>query len=719
MSRNEIPLDANVPGVGGGPSVEHSTVNSRYRIDARIGDGGMAEVYLGHDLLLNRPVAVKMLREQFARDASVRLRFEREAQAAANFAHPHIVEVYDVGEHDALPYIVMEYVRGETLKQVIDEEGPFDPDDVSALLEQIGSALDYAHARGVVHRDVKPQNILVDGEGLAKVADFGIAKAITDSNLTETGTGIGTVHYLSPEQANGLMATPSSDVYSLGVVAFEMLTQALPFDAESPVAVAVAHTRDEPPRPSTIEPTITGAVDAIVLKALEKNPTRRYRSAGEFAETMSDWKHYRPAGRTRAGEQPNGRHDHDERATRYATPHPLDSDATVALPTELARNQPPPHEAPPPGDGPVWAAPAGRPSAPPAPPALTHPPVAPRMAPGAILAGDGRRSDVGCGTWATGGVVLIALIALIVIGAKFSDGLPDGFPNLGFGFGNDHADQAAATPLPSNGVASEPAAPAGPNPGVTVATATASAQTTSVPELAGLTVDQARTALADEGLSVNVTSESRYSDTVPPNQIAQQDPPAGTEIDRGGVVDVILSRGPANVDLDGLGLIGQPADAAIATLEGAGLQVVQQPIGSAAVAEGTVAQVDPTGAVAPGSTVTVFVSQGDTVLLPAGIFGMDRETARAQLTAAGFSVTGEDTANRAAIEAAGVDLAAAKIEDGDVVGVQNANGTAGFGVWLPPGTELTLVSYDASRDAEGRTDGDGTARRIDDGERTV
>ena len=199
--------------------MEHTTVSSRYRIDARIGDGGMAEVYLGHDLLLNRPVAVKMLREQFARDASVRLRFEREAQAAANFAHPHIVEVYDVGEHHGLPYIVMEYLKGETLKQVIDEEGPFDADDVSALLEQIGSALDYAHARGVVHRDVKPQNILVDGDGLAKVADFGIAKAITDSNLTETGTGIGTVHYLSPEQANGLMATPSSDIYSLGVVA--------------------------------------------------------------------------------------------------------------------------------------------------------------------------------------------------------------------------------------------------------------------------------------------------------------------------------------------------------------------------------------------------------------------------------------------------------------------------------------------------------------------
>jgi beta-lactam-binding protein with PASTA domain/predicted Ser/Thr protein kinase len=698
MSRNEIPLDANVPGEGGGPSVEHTTVNSRYRIDARIGDGGMAEVYLGHDLLLNRPVAVKVLREQFARDASVRLRFEREAQAAANFAHPHIVEVYDVGEHDGSPYIVMEYVKGETLKQVIDEEGPFDPDDVSALLEQIGSALDYAHARGVVHRDVKPQNILVDGDGLAKVADFGIAKAIADSNLTETGTGIGTVHYLSPEQANGLMATPSSDVYSLGVVAFEMLTQTLPFDAESPVAVAVAHTRDEPPRPSEIEPTITGAVDAIVLKALEKNPTRRYRSAGEFAETMSDWKHYRPANRPRGGTPGNGWHDAAP-PDGYATPHPLDSDPTVALPTDLARQQRGLPVAPPPANDAVWAAPAGRPGGSQVP---YRPSVSPPVAPAPVMAGDGRRSDVGCGTWVTGAVVLLALIGLILIGARYSDGLPDHLPTLGFGSG----DTRDATPAASAAVpdASATAAEAG----VPAPTATVVAQTTSAPDLVGLTIEQARAALDDQGLSVNVTSESRYSDTVPQGQIAQQDPPAGTEIDRGSVVDVILSRGPATVDLGTLELIGQPVDAAVATLERAGLQVVQQPVGSKTVPKGSVAQIDPTGVVAPASAVTVFVSQGDTILLPAGIFGLNRETAITQLTEAGFTVTGEDTANRAAIEAAGVDLVAASIEDGDVVGVQNADQTAGFGTWLPSGTELTLVSYDASRDAEGRIDDAGT-----------
>ncbi len=685
--------------------MEHTTVNGRYRIDARIGDGGMAEVYLGHDLLLNRPVAVKMLREQFARDTSVRLRFEREAQAAANFSHPHIVEVYDVGEHGTAPYIVMEYVKGETLKQVIDEEGPFDPDDVSALLEQIGAALDYAHARGVVHRDVKPQNILVDDEGLAKVADFGIAKAITDSNLTETGTGIGTVHYLSPEQANGLMATPSSDVYSLGIVAFEMLTQALPFDAESPVAVAVAHTRDEPPRPSTIEPTITGAVDAIVLKALEKDPTRRYRSAGEFAETMSDWKHYRAPARTRNGAAANGHHDAGNHPDRHVTPHPLDAAATVALPTESAQYQPDSYSAGS-GNDQTWTAPASRPAT--IPPSRPRAAATPRTPSVPTLAGDGRQSDVGCGTWATGAIVLVALIALIVIGAWFSDGVPSSVPNIILGLTGGDDGQDLATP------AASPTGTAGGLAGAGTAgpTATAPGPTTTAPDLIGMTIDEARAALANEGLSITVTSETRYSDTVPVDGIAQQDPPAGMAIDRGGRVVVIRSRGPAQFDLGTLNLIDRPADEAVATLTAAGLQPVQAQVGSPTVPLGSVAQIDPTGPVPPGSSVTVFVSQGDTILIPVSAFGENRDTVAAQLADAGFVIAGNDTADRAAIETAGVDLTVYGIEDGDVVGVQNADGTANFGVWLPPGTELTLVSYDASRDAEGRTDGDGTTGRI-------
>ncbi|MBA3337743.1 MAG: protein kinase, partial [Chloroflexia bacterium] len=277
--------------------MEHSTISRRYRVDRRIGEGGMAEVFLGHDLLLNRAVAIKALRPQFAKDATFLLRFEREAIAVAGFIHPNIIDIYDVGEEQGTPYIVMEYVEGETLKEIIEHEAPFSPDDVAALLEQVGAALDYAHERGLVHRDIKPQNILVDPHGLAKVVDFGIAIGVTDSQLTEVGTGIGTVQYISPEQANGLMATPASDIYSLGVVAYEMLTGELPFDAASAVAIALSHVQDEPVKPSAINSTLQAPIDSIVLRALDKDPTRRFSTAGSFAHAISEWPGYQAISR--------------------------------------------------------------------------------------------------------------------------------------------------------------------------------------------------------------------------------------------------------------------------------------------------------------------------------------------------------------------------------------------------------------------------------------
>lgn len=264
-------------------------VNQRYRIDKRIGEGGMAVVYRGYDLVLNRPVAIKTLHPQLAADPTIRARFIHEAQAVAGFSHPHIVEVYDVGEERGAPYIVMEYVPGESLNEIIASEGPFAPDDVAALLDQVGSALDYAHERGLVHRDIKPQNILVTRSGQAKVVDFGIAKGLTDTTLTAAGASLGTVQYASPEQISGLIATPVSDVYSLAVIAFEMLTKRLPFNADTPVGIAMQHVRVAPPRPSTLNPEVPTAVDAIVLRGLAKDPAQRYQSAGQFAAAMTNW----------------------------------------------------------------------------------------------------------------------------------------------------------------------------------------------------------------------------------------------------------------------------------------------------------------------------------------------------------------------------------------------------------------------------------------------
>jgi serine/threonine protein kinase len=280
-------------------------IKGRYRVGRRLGEGGMATVHLGHDLLLGRDVAIKSPRPQFSADPGFRARFEREARAAAALSHPNIIDVYDVGEDDGTPFIVMELVRGQSLKAIIAADAPFHPDDVAELLEQIGGALDYAHARGYVHRDIKPGNILVDEHGRARLVDFGIAKGLADGDLTEAGASLGTVGYLSPEQAAGLMATPASDVYSVGVVAFEMLTGELPFAAETPVGVAMRHVHDPAPRPSQVVPGLPPQVDPIILRALAKEPTRRWGSAGAFARALRDWRNAGPPAQgTRAPQVP-------------------------------------------------------------------------------------------------------------------------------------------------------------------------------------------------------------------------------------------------------------------------------------------------------------------------------------------------------------------------------------------------------------------------------
>lgn len=247
----------------------------------------MALVYAGHDLVLGRDVAIKTLRPQFAVDPAVRDRFARESRAVASLAHPNIVDIYDVGEADGSPYIVMELVSGQTLKQIIAEEAPFHPGDVAQLVNQVASALDLAHSRGYVHRDIKPGNIVIDDHNRVRVLDFGIAKGIADADLTDAGGGFGTAGYISPEQAEGLMATPASDIYSLGVVAYEMLTARPPFIADSPIALAMQHIRAAPPPPSTVIPSIPSRVEQAVLRALEKNPTMRWPSAGEFAAALA------------------------------------------------------------------------------------------------------------------------------------------------------------------------------------------------------------------------------------------------------------------------------------------------------------------------------------------------------------------------------------------------------------------------------------------------
>src|SRR6058998_4226121 len=256
-------------------------VDGRYRIERRLGSGGMADVYCAYDHQLGRQIALKMLHRRFARDREFVERFRREASAAAGLQHPNVVGVFDRGEYDGTYYIAMEYLPGKTLKDVIREEAPLDQLRAIDYAIQILHAASFAHRRGVVHRDIKPHNVIVGGDGRLKVTDFGIARAGA-SEMTETGSIMGTAQYLSPEQAQGAPVDPRSDLYSLGIVLYEMLTGHVPFTGDTPVEIAMKHLSQVPEPPSKLRSEVPHDLDAIVMRALAKDPDQRYSSAEEM-----------------------------------------------------------------------------------------------------------------------------------------------------------------------------------------------------------------------------------------------------------------------------------------------------------------------------------------------------------------------------------------------------------------------------------------------------
>lgn len=272
---------------------------NRYELMEKIGEGGMAVVYKARCTFLDRWVAIKILRDQYANNHEFVDRFQREARAAARLAHPNIVSIYDVGEDQGRHFIVMEYVQGENLKDYLSRRGPLTPQTVAEMGQQVAAALAHAHCRGIIHRDIKPHNLLVSPEGQVKVTDFGIARAAAASSLTETGVVLGSVHYFSPEQAQGGAVDARSDIYALGVVLYELLTGEPPFTGDSPIAIALSHLDSEPPAVAELCPYVPEDLEQAIMKAMAKDPAHRYQTAGELNRALAP-----AASRTRAQEEP-------------------------------------------------------------------------------------------------------------------------------------------------------------------------------------------------------------------------------------------------------------------------------------------------------------------------------------------------------------------------------------------------------------------------------
>jgi eukaryotic-like serine/threonine-protein kinase len=509
-------------------------IDGRYRVISRLGSGGMADVYLAQDQLLGRQVAVKLLHHHFAEDQEFVERFKREASSAAALSHPNIVGIFDRGEWNGTYYIAMEYVAGRSLKAIVREDGPLEPARAIDIVIQILRAARSAHRRGVIHRDLKPHNVILDEEGRARVTDFGIARAGA-SDMTMTGSIMGTAQYLSPEQAQGFSVSAASDLYSVGVILYELLTGVVPFEGETAVAIAFKQVSATPRPPSELNPTLPASLDAVVLRALAKDPAARYADADELIAALQ--------------------------RERETLPAYTGAPAMSAVDGQV-------HHAPP----------------------TQHRPAAG----GALLLAPGARFEETYGAppeeerskrrawlWALAAVVLIGAVVAVVL-------------------------------------------------------LTQSNKSVTVPDVARQSEQAAGTTLRNAGL--NPVPSLAASTTVTTGLVISQSPRAGSVVEKGSSVRIVVSGGPASIPL--IDVAGLSEADAIAKLRKAGFKPTSKTESSATVAAGKVIGTEPPAGpeLQVGSTVTVLVSSGPPPVKVPDLSGESLSAAEATLTNDGLAV---------------------------------------------------------------------------------
>ena len=539
-------------------------LGNRYEIQQVLGEGGMAKVFLGTDRVLSRTVAVKVLAPQYAEDQQFVARFRREAQAAAALNHPNIVSVFDTGSNGNVHYIVMEYVEGKTLQETLREESRLTPERSIEIGEAVARALSAAHAKGLVHRDIKPGNIMITREGQVKVMDFGIARATTSDTVTQTAAVLGTAAYLSPEQAQGETVDHRSDIYSLGVVLYEMLTGRQPFTGESPVSIAYRHVTEDPVPPSRLNPDVPDALDAIVMKAMAKSPDDRYQTAQELIDDLRRAAEGMPV--AAAAVLPGATTQVIDRASHTQV-------MTGPIEEEMEEE---------PGRRVGWI----------------------------VL-------------WTLLILAVLGLASFFLVRALMSEPEPVVVPNV-VGFNRAAAVQTledegfevevrrqVRDDVPADEVfRQDPEAGAELDEGALVTIfVSRGARLVEVPGVVGLSQEDAQQAIEDARLVVGFVGQEASDQ--PEGTVISQDPEAETEVEEGSAVNIVVSSGPETVAVPNV--VCDPADDARAEIEGR--ELVYQEEGdefSASCEAGTVARQDPEGGaeVGPGSTVRVWISLG-------------------------------------------------------------------------------------------------------------